>query len=88
MLGDTTEHQLSLHWKEMRRQGQKDFSKFSFTGVNLKESLPGMQNWATAWQRKYLMQPASKKNPAAIDYTEHLKSIINKLEQALMKSQN
>lgn len=60
MLGDTTEHQLSPHWKEMRRQGLKDFSKFSFTGVNLKELLPGMQNWATAWQRKYLMQHASE----------------------------
>lgn len=46
-------------------QNLEDFSKFTFTGVNLKGLLPGTQNWATVWQRQYLMQQASEENKSS-----------------------
>lgn len=46
-------------------QNREDFSKFTFTGVNLKGLLPGMQNWSTVWQRLYLIQHASEENKSS-----------------------
>lgn len=46
-------------------QNLEDFSKFTFTGVNLKGLLPSTQNWATVWQRQFLMQQASEENKSS-----------------------
>ena len=68
----TPQHLLSLSLSLSPLKGNKgpglalqtleDFSKFTYTGVNLKGLLPGMQNWATVQQRQYLMQHASEEN--------------------------